>query len=271
MNNIIIDLGVFRITYYSVLILLGVFLGGTLIIREANKFKINLDFVANLIFWLVIVGMIGARVYYVAFNWSYYEDNILEIFKLWEGGLAIHGAIIAGFIFLCFYASKYKVRILRLSDIMVVGLILGQAVGRWGNFFNQEAYGSEVTRSFLEKLYIPDFIIEGMNIYGKYYHPTFLYESLWCFLGFIVLLLVRRYQYLKVGQLTGIYFMWYSAGRIFIESLRIDSLMIYSFKMAQVVSVVLFLIGLIIFVEKGRGSRFENRYQEREITGEIKF
>ena len=84
MNNIIIDLGVFRITYYSVLILLGVFLGGTLIIREANKFKINLDFVANLIFWLVIVGIIGARIYYVAFNWSYYEDNILEIFKLWE-------------------------------------------------------------------------------------------------------------------------------------------------------------------------------------------
>ena len=271
MNSVLIDLGMFRITYYSVIVLTGVFLGGTLVMKEADRFKINKEFISNLIFWIVIFGLIGSRVYYVAFNWGYYSSNFMEIFRFWEGGLAIHGAIIASFIFLFIYATRYKVKIFRLTDILVVGLIIGQSIGRWGNFFNQEAYGAEVTRGFLEKLYLPDFIINGMYIYGKYYHPTFLYESLWCLLGFIVLLIVRRFKYLKVGQLTGIYLMWYSVGRFFIEGLRLDSLMLDSLKIAQIVSIVLFFIGIVILIERGRGSRFENQYQKGEDTSAIKF
>ncbi|MDD2489945.1 MAG: prolipoprotein diacylglyceryl transferase [Bacilli bacterium] len=271
MNNVILDLGFAQITYYSILILLGVFLGGILVIREANKFKINKDFIANLIFWLVIIGVVGARAYYVAFNWDYYQVNVTEIFKVWEGGLAIHGGIVFAFIFLIIYTFKYKVNLARITDILVVGLILGQAIGRWGNFFNQEAYGQMVSRDFLVNLHLPTFIIEGMNIYGNYYHPTFLYESIWCFLGFIALLIVRRYRYLKIGQLTGAYLIWYSIGRFFIEGLRLDSLMLGDYRVAQLVSVGLLLIGVILVVERGKGSRFENLYLEKEQANEVKF
>ncbi len=271
MSAIFLDLGILQISYYSLIILFGVFIGGSLVIKEANKFNINKEFIANLIFWLVIIGMLGARLYYVLFNWNYYQSNIIEIFKVWEGGLAIHGGIILGFLFLIIYAAKYKVNLLRLTDILVVGVIIGQAIGRWGNFFNQEAYGKEVTREFLVSLRLPDYIVEGMNILGRYYHPTFLYESLWCLVGFFVLLLIRKYKYLKRGQLTGIYFVWYSFGRFCIEFLRTDSLMIGEFKVAQIISLLLFIIGLILFVEKGKGSRFDNLYVEREQTNEIKF
>lgn len=271
MNSVFIDLGRIYITYYSLFLLLAVLLGGTLVIKEANKFHFNKDFISNLIFWVVIFGMIGARIYYVLFNWSYYRLNLLEIFKVWEGGLAIHGAILASFVFIVIYAFKYKVKLIKLTDILVVGLILGQAIGRWGNFFNQEAYGKEVARSFLENWHLPRFIIEGMNIHGNYYHPTFFYESLWCLLGFIFLVIIRKYKYLKIGQLTALYFIWYSSGRFFIEKLRTDSLMISSFKVAQLASLLLITAGIIIFVIKTKGSRFENLYHEMGENNEIKF
>lgn len=271
MNNVLLDFGVVQITYYSLLLLAGVFCGGLMVMHEANKFKIDKNFMANLIFWLFVMGVLGARFYYVAFNWDYYQYNLIEIVKLWEGGLAFHGGLIGAFIFLVIYIIKYKVKLGRITDILVVGLILGQAIGRWGNFFNQEAYGIAVTRDFLTKLHLPNYIVEGMNIYGIYYHPTFLYESLWCLAGFIVLLLVRRYKYLKIGQLTGVYLMWYSVGRFFIEMLRVDSLMLGQFRIAQIVSAGLFLIGAIIIVEKSKGSRFENLYGEKEDINEIKF
>lgn len=272
MNPYLIDLGLFQISWYSIFILMGLFIGGTILLMEAKKFKINEDFISNLIFWTAIFGIIGARLYFVAFNWSYYSVNTMDILKTWEGGLAIHGAILFGLVFIFFYTLKYKVKLTRILDIAVPGLIIGQAIGRWGNFFNQEAFGGEVSRGFLEGLHIPQFIVEGMYINGTYYHPTFLYESLWCVLGFIILLVVRRfYKYLKKGQLTGIYLMWYSVGRFFIEGLRTDSLMFGEYKVAQIVSVVLFVIGLIIVVRKLRGSKFEGLYTEEEQADAIKF
>jgi phosphatidylglycerol:prolipoprotein diacylglycerol transferase len=271
MNSILVDLGIFKISWYSILILLGVFIGGSLTLREAKRFNLDKDYIVNLIFWTVIVGIIGARLYYVAFNWSYYVSNFADIFKTWEGGLAIHGAIIGTILVLLYYSKKYKVPTLLLTDIMCVSVILGQAIGRWGNFFNQEAHGGVVTRSFLEGLHIPTFIIDGMNIYGVYYHPTFLYESLWCLLGFIALLIIRRYRYIKLGQLTGIYFMWYSVGRFFIEALRTDSLMLGDFKMAQVVSVGLFVIGMIIVGVSNKGGKFDNLYNKEGVVNDVKF
>ena len=136
-----------------------------------------------------------------------------------------------------------------MTDIAVPSLIIAQAIGRWGNFFNSEAHGPVTTLANLESFHIPKFIIDGMYIEGVYYHPTFFYESLWCILGFIVLLLVRRfYKTLKTGQLTCIYLMWYGLGRLFIESLRTDSLMLGSFKVAQLVSLSCFLIGLLFYL-----------------------
>lgn len=272
MNPYVIDLGMVQISWYSVFILIELFIGGTVLLREARKFNMNDEFLSNLVFWTAIFAIVGARLYYVAFNWNYYGQNPLDIIKIWEGGLAIHGAILFGFIFIFFYTLRYRVKLFRVLDIAAPGLIIGQAIGRWGNFFNQEAYGGEVTRSFLENLHIPKFIIDGMYINGTYYHPTFLYESLWCLLGFIILILIRRfYKYLKKGQLTGLYFMWYSAGRFFIEGLRTDSLMLGEYKMAQLVSVSLFVIGLIIVVWRARGSKFEGLYKEEDRVETTKF
>ncbi len=267
MSSVAFSIGNFDVAWYSIYILVGVILGGLLFLLEAKKYEIDMDFSVNLIFWAVIFGIIGARAYYVLFNLDYYMDSPMEILEVWNGGLAIHGGIIGGLLFILFYTYKYKVRVLKITDMAVVSLIIAQAIGRWGNFFNQEAHGPAVLRSVLENMkFIPQFIINGMNIGGEYFHPTFYYESLWCFLGFIVLLLVRKfYKYLKVGQLTGIYLIWYSVGRFFIESLRTDSLMLGNFKMAQVISIFLIINGLILLFKDIKKSKFENRYDEYEV------
>ena len=271
MNPVLLDLGFIKIYWYSIMILLGVFVGGSLILRECKRFKISENYVINMILLCMIFSIIGARLYYVAFNWSYYSHNLLDILKIWEGGLAIHGGILFGLIFIIFYTKKYKVNTWRMLDIIVVGLIIGQAIGRWGNFFNGEAHGPITSLETLKNLFIPNFIIDGMNIGGSYYHPTFLYESLWCLIGFIILLILRRRRYCKIGQTTGLYFIWYGIGRFLIESLRTDSLMLGSFKMAQIISIVLVVVGIIILILKSRGSKLENKYNDKENIDDIQF
>ena len=156
-------------------------------------------------------------------------------------------------------------------DIIVVGLIIGQAIGRWGNFFNGEAHGPATTLEQLQSLFIPEFIIEGMKIGNTYYHPTFLYESLWCFIGFILILIIRRLRYIKVGQITSLYLIWYGVGRFIIESLRTDSLMFYNLKQAQIVSILMIIIGIVLFVVRNKGSKLDNRYNDRSDINEIRF
>lgn len=267
MSSIAFSIGTFDVAWYSIYILVGVILAGTLFLLEAQKYEIDMDFCVNMIFWTVIFGIIGARGYYVLFNLDYYMENPIEIIQIWNGGLAIHGGLLGGLFFMLIYTLKYKVRILKVTDMAVVGVIIAQAIGRWGNFFNQEAHGPRVAREVLENIkIIPEFVIKGMNIGGEYFHPTFYYEFLWCLLGFIVLLLVRKfYKYLKVGQLTGIYLIWYSIGRFFIEGLRTDSLMLGSIKAAQLVSIVLIINGLILLLKDIRKSRFENLYDDYEV------
>ena len=266
MNRVAIDLGFIQIYWYSLCILTGMMIGMFLVYRETKKRNISENLITNLIFYTVILAIIGARLYYVIFSWDYYSNNILEIFEIWNGGLAIHGAIIVGGLYLIYYTKRHKMDTLKVLDICSVGLIIGQAIGRWGNFFNQEAYGSEVTLGFLKGLHLPGFIIDGMHINGAYYHPTFLYESLWCIIGFIILLVIRRRKYIKTGQIFGIYCMWYSLGRFFIEGLRTDSLMLGSFKMAQIVSIGMFLVGLFFFIRRLKVSRFEHLYNESIVV-----
>lgn len=271
MNPILFDLGFIKIYWYSIMIFIALLIGGWLVLKEAKRFKIPEDFVTNLFFFAIPISILGARLYYVVFNWSYYSTHLVEIFKIWEGGLAIHGGLLFGLLWIIFYTKKYKVNALKMLDMIVVGLIIGQAIGRWGNFFNGEAHGPVTTLEFLQGLHLPEFIIKGMNIGGIYYQPTFLYESLWCLIGFIVLIIIRRNKYIKVGQLTGIYLIWYSIGRFLIESLRTDSLMLFGFKQAQIVSVLLIAIGIIIIVVKNRGSKFDNKYNEIGDSNEIRF
>ena len=240
-----------------------------IIIREAKRYNYPKEFVFNMCFWTIIFGVIGARLYYVLFNLDMYS-NFWDIFKIWEGGLAIHGGIIFGLLTCYLYCKKYKVRTVRMLDFIVPALLLAQAIGRWGNFFNQEAHGAATTLAHLQSLHLPNFIIEGMNIGGVYYEPTFLYESIWCILGFIVILIVRRLKITKVGQPTALYLMWYGLGRFFIETMRTDSLMLGGFKVAQIVSVIMIVVGLIIIMITSRKGRYEDLYDQDE-TETIKF
>lgn len=271
MNPEIVNLFGISIRWYSVLILCGIMLAFFLANKESKKFNLPDEFIFDMGFWVVIFGILGARIYYVIFNFSNYSDNLLDIFKVWEGGLAIHGGIIFGLITLLIYCKIKRVKPLRITDIVVPSLIIAQAIGRWGNFFNSEAHGPVTTLANLKSLFIPNFIINGMYIDGVYYHPTFLYESLWCILGFIILLLVRRfYKYLKSGQLTCVYLVWYGIGRLLIESLRTDSLMIGSFKVAQLVSLFMIVIGLVFFIYLCFNKLKVGRYYDKKDLKKVK-
>ena len=248
MERVALDLGIIQIYWYSIFIFLGILAACVIIYLEAKKRKFDDEFIVNLAFNVIIFGMIGARLYYVLFNLDYYMSNPVEILEIWNGGLAIHGGILVGSLVGIYYCKKHKVEVLKTFDIIVVGLIIGQAIGRWGNFFNQEAYGAITTFAKLKSTGVPEFVINGMYILGEYRQPTFFYESIWNFFGFIALLIIRRYPYLKTGQLTGIYLIWYSIIRFIIEGMRTDSLMLKQFKIAQIVSIILFIIGIILFI-----------------------
>ncbi|MBQ6841422.1 MAG: prolipoprotein diacylglyceryl transferase [Bacilli bacterium] len=260
MNPYIFEIGNFSLRWYTALILVGVLLGIGLVMKEGKRFGINKDFLFNMAFWAIIFGIIGARIYYVIFNYSLYKGDLMAMFKIWEGGLAIHGGILAGALTVFLYCKKYNVSFVRVTDLCVPALLLAQGIGRWGNFFNGEAHGPATSLAHLQSLHLPEFIIEGMNISGIYYEPTFLYESIACLIGFIVIIIIRRFKYVKIGTLTSIYLMYYSVIRFFIESLRTDSLMLGGFKVAQIVSVVLFLVGLISTMIISRKGRFEDLY-----------
>lgn len=247
MDRVAVDLGPIQIYWYSIFIFIGLLVASILIFKEARRRNIDEDFLVNLIFNTIIIGLIGARLYYVIFNLPYYIANPIEIFAIWNGGLAIHGGVSAALIFIIIYCKKHEVNCLQILDIMVVGLIIGQAIGRWGNFFNGEAYGQITSLEELKEQQIPMFIINGMYILGEYRQPTFFYESTWCLSGFLAMLIIRKYKYLKRGQLTGFYLFWYGFGRFLIESMRTDALMLGSLKMAQIVSIVFVIVGIILF------------------------
>ena len=264
MDRIAYDFGFIQIYWYSIFIILAAFFASCIIIHESKKQGINIDFVVNLIFYTVIYGILGARLYYVLFNLSYYKDHIIEIFEIWNGGLAIHGGLLAGFINIYLYSKKYKVSTLKILDICALGLIIAQAIGRWGNFFNSEAYGGITTLAKLQSMQIPQFVIDGMYINGEYRVPTFLYESIWCLTGFIALLMIRKYKYIKSGEISGMYLVWYSLGRLVIEGMRTDSLMLGGIKVAQLVSMVLIIVGIaMIVICRKQGTQFDNLYEEK--------
>ena len=264
MDRVAIDLGPIQIYWYSIFVFLGLLLASIIIFREAKKRKINEDFMVNLICDSIIIGLVGARLYYVLFNLPYYLSNPIEILAIWNGGLAIHGGVFAALVFIILYCKKHRINILQILDIVVVGLIIGQAIGRWGNFFNSEAYGLVTTAEKLSAQGIPKFIIDGMYILGEYRQPTFFYESVWCLVGFLALLIVRKCKYLKRGQLTGFYLIWYGIARFLIEALRTDSLMLGSLKMAQIVSVLFIVIGIILFLYNVVKSTKEDQKLYRE-------
>ena len=259
MDRVLISIGPITIYWYSFLIFLSILIGLLIVKKEVVKTKLDKDFIFDLIFYLIPVAIIGARIYYVIFNYSVFKDNFIDVFKIWEGGLAIYGAVIAGILFTIYYCKKKKQSILLTLDILAPCLVLGQAIGRWGNYFNGEAHGVVTSLSYLKSLNIPDFIIKGMYINGNYYIPTFLFESIWCFIVFIILVIFRnKLKYKKEGIIVCLYFILYSLGRFFIEGLRTDSLYIFNFRISQIVAIILIIIGIVgIIILKKKGDNNE--------------
>ena len=249
MYIVFLNLGFIKIYWYAVLILLSFLIGGYLALKQAKKQKISLTFMNDYCFYLIPVSILGARIYFVLFNLDYYSNNLLSVLKVWEGGLAIHGGIIAALLFTYIYTKKHEEKFLELTDILCIPLLLGQAIGRWGNFLNQEAYGPEIGLDKLQSFNIPQFIIDGMHIGGVHYTPTFLYESIWCIIGFTLFLIIRKFSNTrKYGIITSLYLIWYGIGRFFIEGLRQDSLMLGEYKIAQLVSIGMIIIGFISII-----------------------
>lgn len=247
MNPIAFSIGSYPIHWYSILIALAFGIGILLANYHASLRNIDPDKLVNLLILVIPSSIIGARLYYVLFNWEYYSANPLEILATWHGGLAIHGGVLGGFLAGYLYIRhKKELRLWATADIIAPSLILGQAIGRWGNFFNQEAHGGPVSAEFISKF--PDFIQQGMLINGQYYHPTFLYESLWNGFVFLVLLWLIRRRSLPDGAVTMAYLILYSLGRFFVEGLRTDSLMLGPLRIAQVISVIaIVLAGVFSF------------------------
>ena len=263
MDSYLFDSKFIQIKWYSFFIFLAILVAFLVINREAKKKNIPDDYLTNLLFYGTIIGILGARLYYVLFNLDYYLHNLIEVFKIWNGGLAIHGGIIATLIFMIFYSKKKKINILLMLDILVVGLIIAQSIGRWGNFFNGESYGRVVSLGFLQNLHLPTFIINGMLIDGLYREPTFLYESILSLIGFLVLIGIRNYKKIKTGQLAGIYLVWYGIERLIIETFRSDSLMLGPLKVAQVVSIIACIFGIYLIFKNIKNNRY---YHTEKIT-----
>ncbi|THF72501.1 prolipoprotein diacylglyceryl transferase [Cohnella fermenti] len=225
LDPVAFSLGSLPVHWYGIILGTAALVGLLLAIWEGKRFNLSPDFFLDLMLYGVPSAIIAARLYYVAFTWDYYSQHPGEIIQIWNGGIAIYGALIGALIcgFLYFRAKGYS--FWRVVDICAPSLLAGQMIGRWGNFVNQEAYGSEVKESFLRNtLHLPNFIVNQMNVNGVYHHPTFLYESLWSLLGIIILFILRRQSFLRSGELFISYFIWYSIGRFYIEAVRTDSL-----------------------------------------------
>lgn len=241
------NLGPLSVRWYGIIIAVGILLGYFVAQRALVKAGLHKDTLVDIIFYSALFGFIAARIYFVIFQWPYYAENPSEIIKIWHGGIAIHGGLIGGFLAGVIVCKVKNLNPFQIGDIVAPSIILAQGIGRWGNFMNHEAHGGPVSRAFLEQLHLPNFIIENMYINGQYYHPTFLYESIWDVAGFIILVNIRKH--LKLGETFFLYLTWYSIGRFFIEGLRTDSLMLTSnIRVAQLVSILLILISISLIV-----------------------
>ena len=237
-----------EIYFYGVIIALGFILAALYCAKRAKEFGLSSDELYELVIWLIPTCIIGARLYYVLFKLDYFIANPDKIFALRDGGLAIYGGIIAGIIVGIIWCRAKKIRVFAVADLTAFGLLIGQSVGRWGNFINREAFGAQTEIFCRMGLTVPGF--ETL-----YVHPTFLYESLWNILGLIVLHIwskkgKRKYD----GQVFWLYILWYGLGRAWIEGLRSDSLYIGStdIRVSQLLAIVSAVVSLVRLIKNAR-------------------
>lgn len=260
-DPVALALGPIKIHWYGIIMGLAFLIGTYLARYNVKRSGIDPDHVLNMVVLIIPAAIVCARAYYVIFEWDQYKDNVLSVLYVWNGGLAIHGGLIGGMLAGTWYVRKHNLPFRRIGDALMPSVILGQAIGRWGNFINQEAHGDVAPAEFMEKF--PAFIREQMYINGQYYHPTFLYESLWNLLVFAILMLMLRYWKKFDGQVLFSYMILYSIGRFFIEGLRTDSLMIAdTLRVAQLVSLCLIALGLILMLVYARKSVQDKKSQD---------
>lgn len=261
-----LNLGFTTVRWYGAIIafgfLLAVLFGG----RIAYKWKINLDKMIDVLLYGTIGGILGARLYYVAFKWDYYGQHLADTFKIWEGGLAIYGGIIGGLLAAFIVCKIEKLNFFNLLDMVSMSLLIGQGIGRWGNYANQEAFGSLTNKNWgMMSDTVAEYVSRNASYFGldnvdnvKQYiadnnlfvHPTFFYESVWCILGFFVLYIIMKKRRKFSGQLFLCYGVWYGFGRMVLEGLRSDSLYIgnTSIRVSQLLSAVLMLVSLVLLI-----------------------
>ncbi|MCH5187088.1 MAG: prolipoprotein diacylglyceryl transferase [Oscillospiraceae bacterium] len=238
------------IHWYGIIIAVGVVLALLLCSHIYKKHGRDPEQLLDFLIWVLPIGIVGARAYYVIFSWDAYRDDLAEIFRIWNGGLAVYGGILAGLVTALIFCRLKNINFLDFADVAVPGLAVGQCLGRWGNFVNGEAHGGATE------------LLWGMSINGSApVHPTFLYESLWSFAGILVLLFVLRQR--TSGQTFFSYWLWYGIGRFFIEGLRTDSLYTASgLRASQVVAAVSVAVGLagviLTEIKRHRQRRFEH-------------
>lgn len=256
LNPIAMRLGPISVHWYGVIIATGVVIAVMLAVREGQRRGVKPDDIYDMILWALPAALIAARTYYVVFEWPYYAKHPGEIIAIWDGGIAIYGSLIGAGLVVFFFCRARFIPVWLMLDIAAPTVILGQAIGRWGNFMNQEAFGRITSLAFLQGLHLPGWIINQMLINGAYRQPTFLYESTWDLLGFIVLMSLRHVPGLfKQGEVFLGYVMWYALGRFFIEGMRTDSLWLFHIlRISQALSVVLFVGALIIWIYRRRKS-----------------
>lgn len=239
-NNVAFHIASKPIYWYGILIMLGVILAVVYASARSRQFGIRQDDLYDAVLFAVPLGIVCARIYYVIFEWEQYKDNLSEIFATWHGGLAIYGGIIGGIIVIVVLCKVKKIYVMDMLDLFASAVPIGQILGRWGNFFNCEAYGSSTTlpwRMVIGKT------LEEAGATGN--HPTFFYESAWNLIGFIILYFSskkRKYH----GEILLLYLGWYGLGRFFIEGLRTDSLYLWGtgIRVSQVVALICIIIGL---------------------------
>jgi len=245
---IILRLGFLNIHWYSSLIVLAMVLGLILVFRLATRRGMEREKLENLIFYLIIISFVGARLYHIFSEFPYYLKNPLAVFKVWEGGLGIYGAIVAGLLFLLWFCRKYKMDFFSLVDILAPALILGQAIGRWGNYFNQEVFGLPTDLPWGIFIDVGRRPAEFFSY--SHFHPTFLYESVWNLFVFLLLLLIIKKRF-PAGKVFASYLISYSFGRFCLEFLRTDSQpTLFGLRLAQIVSILMFVAGWVMLIKK---------------------
>ena len=257
-----LEIGPLSIYLYGIIIALGMVLAVVYGCRRGKAFGISADDITDGVLWIVPFAILCARLYYCVFSWDTYKDNLISILYIWEGGLAIYGGVLGAALGVAVFCRFKKIKLPALLDLVALGFLIGQSIGRWGNFFNREAFGA-ATDSF--------FRMGLMNKYTEtweYYHPTFLYESLWNAVGFVLLhFLSKRRKY--DGQIALGYAAWYGLGRTFIEGLRVDSLYWGPFRVSQVLAAVSCLAAVcVLMLNAFKSHDPKNLFVNREIPEE---